>query len=83
MLTDKQKVIISVLNEYGTCTANDIVRLAKKDKSFTEPFSANSATGILRSWITKGLAANADNGYNKKVYWLTDYGKEFFKKQNG
>lgn len=78
MLTEKQKTIISVLNNYGICTANDIVRLSKKNS--TENLTPNSVSGVLRAWISKGLAANADNGNNKKVYWLTDFGKEYFLK---
>ena len=71
---EKQKMIVEVLKNYGCSTAADISRLVKRE--FGENITVNSVAGTLRPMIARGLAANADNGNGKKVYWITDYGKE-------
>lgn len=77
MLTEKQQTIINILKVSGCITVKDISNLAIRRHN--AQISAASAAGTLRPWIARGLAANADNGMGGKVYWLTDYGKEYFK----
>lgn len=76
-MNDKQKMIIEVLRKYGCCTTADIARLV--NKQFAQNLSPASISGTIRAFISRGLMANADNGYGKKVYWMTDFGKEYFK----
>jgi DNA-binding PadR family transcriptional regulator len=76
-MNDKQKMIVTVLREYGCSTAADIARLV--NKRFAQTLTPASISGTIRAYIARGLMASADNGNNKKVYWITDFGKEYFK----
>lgn len=76
-MNDKQKMIVTVLHEYGCSTAADIARLV--NKRFAQILTPASISGTIRAYIARGLMASADNGNNKKVYWITDFGKEYFK----
>ena len=76
-MNDKQKMIVTVLREYGCSTTADITRLV--NKRFAQTLTPASISGTIRAYVTRGLMASADNGNNKKVYWITDFGKEYFK----
>lgn len=76
-MNEQREMIIQTLLAYGCSSANDIGRLVKKNYGII--VTPAKIAGALRPLISRGMAASSDNGNNKKVYWITDYGKEFYK----
>jgi len=75
-MNEQREMVIKTLVTYGCSTANDIVRLVKQE--YNVLLTPAKIAGAMRPLIARGLAANADNGNGKKVYWITEYGKEVF-----
>ena len=49
-------------------------------RKYGEIFSQGSISGQLRALVAQGVASKSSDGNNKMVYWITDWGKENYKK---
>ena len=71
-----EEAVIGVLKEYSCLTSSQIQGFAYR--MFNVHMSPNSASGIVRPYINKGMIGKSpDPNSGKMVYWLTDYGKEY------
>ena len=73
-MTSKQEMVLTTLKNHGCATTSTLAFLI--NKTYQQILTPASIAGTIRPFIQRGMAANADNGFGKKVYWLTDYGKE-------
>ena len=69
-----QEAVIGVLKKYSCLTSFQIKGFAHR--MFNVTLAPSTASGVLRSYVNKGLAAKSPGPDGKMVYWLTDYEKE-------
>lgn len=69
-----KEMVIKVLNKYSCLNSNQIKVSVYNE--FGEVISAQSAAGILRPLIARGLAAKSTDASGKMTYWLTAFGKQ-------
>lgn len=76
-MTNKE-MVISVLMDHGCQTGFQIK--GSVYRKFGASISPQTASGVMRPLIDKGLAAKSPDPLSgKMVYWLTDFGKEQLK----
>ena len=76
-MTNKE-MVISVLMDLGCQTGFQIK--GSVYRKFGVSISPQTASGVMRPLIDKGLAAKSPDPLSgKMVYWLTDFGKEQLK----
>lgn len=68
------KLTYKVIAQYG-CQSSQQVRTCM-NRLYNDSYSVSSIGASLRKMEARGIAASSDNGHGRKVYWLTDYGKE-------
>lgn len=71
------KLTYKVIAQYG-CQSSQQVRTCM-NRLYNESYPVASIGASLRKMEAKGIAASSDNGHGRKVYWLTEYGKEHSK----
>lgn len=69
-----KEMVIKVLNKYSCLNGNQI-KVAVYNE-FDEVISAQSAAGVLRPLVARGLAGKSADASGKMTYWLTDFGKQ-------
>ena len=73
-MTNKEAVL-GVLKQYSCLNSTQIKGFAHR--MFNVDFTPQTAVGILRPFIEKGMVSKSpDPNTGKMVYWLTEYGKE-------
>ena len=71
------KLTYKVIAQYG-CQSSQQVRTCM-NRLYNDSYSVSSIGASLRKMEAKGIAASSDNGHGRKVYWLTEFGREHSK----
>lgn len=65
---ERYEVITSLLTKYSALTAREISAFARRDFGFE--ITPSSASGLMRTLISRGKAATSKDTKNHSVYWL-------------
>lgn len=71
------KLTYKVLAQYS-CQSAQQIRTCM-NRLYDESYSTGSIGASLRKMAQRGVVASSLNEHSQKVYWITDYGKEYAK----
>jgi DNA-binding PadR family transcriptional regulator len=74
-----EEVLYKVLCDYSCLDAQELQAFCRR--LYKEDFKTGSISGHLRKMADAGLAAYSIDEHSKKVYWLTEAGKEKARKE--
>lgn len=72
--------VCSALCNHGCQTSEQLSNYIRR--VYGENYSVNSVGSTVRKLIKEGKAASSKDENLKNVYWMTDFGKENFIKEN-
>lgn len=78
-LTDCDKMVRKALAAHGCQTSHQLRTYS--NRMYDEDYSVGSIGAALRKLVAKGWAAYSENEKGQKVYWLTEFGREAFMKE--
>lgn len=71
----KKEIVFSVMKQHPCVSGIQIHDYAAQ--IFHEEITPQSAVGVLRPYVNKGLVAQSKHPFSgRNVYWFTDLGKE-------
>ena len=79
VLTNCDKMVRKALAAHGCQTSHQL--RAYSNRMYDEDYSVGSIGAALRKLVQKGYAAYSENEKGKKVYWLTEFGREVVLKE--
>ena len=74
-----EETLYKILSEYGCMDAQEIQAFGRR--LYKEDFTTGSISGHLRKMADAGLAACSIDEHSKKVWWLTEAGKNKARKE--
>ena len=81
VLSDCDKMVRKALLQHGCQTSQQIRTYS--NRVLNEDYSVGSIGAALRKLVVRGYGAHSDNEKGQKVYWLTDFGRVAFIKEDG
>ena len=79
VLTDCDKMVRKALLQHGCQTSHQLCTYS--NRVFDEDYSVGSIGAALHKLVAKGYGAYSENEKGQKVYWLTEFGREAFMKE--
>ena len=74
-----EEIIYKILSEYSCLDSQEIQAFGRR--LYKEDHATGSISGHLRKMVEGGAAACSIDEHNKKVYWLTEFGKDKARKE--